>query len=479
MDSNYPNYVPNPGRRRRNRLTNSQQNTNQNPINYQQNLNNYPQNPTNYPQNPHNYQQNPPNYPQNSHNYQQNPPNYPQNSTQNYSQNDPQNYRQHQQNYQYNSTLESSHNPQNYPQNQDYDDDRDDEEDEDDDEFEVPCTQQTFTQLLSEPTQFQPTPQPTPRPTQEPIVNEKKIWWKAEKAALVSAFMNTSIYNIVGTQQKKGAFWGRVMEKFEAAREANPHEIQFRNIGSMKGQWFRMSEAVQKWCGCYDKAEVRKRSGQNDDDVISETHKIFESTGGKFHFYDEWILMRKFDKYRSILSNPGYKITHGRPSNTPQMSNSVGSGSSGKRTRSEDGGSTPTTPTSGDVPDDHSPRPEGNKKAKARLKGKSQTSEAIEAFSSFGDRLQLYGERKGLDIDLQHEKLRFLKQKEARKQRQLELEEISRQRQTELEEKNIKMQQYQVNWQMLQSLISKENRLPWEDEMINNLQIYFNNFGAL
>ncbi|XP_048497915.1 uncharacterized protein LOC125496487 [Beta vulgaris subsp. vulgaris] len=64
------------------------------------------------------------------------------------------------------------------------------------------------------------------------------------------------------------------------------------------------------------------------------------------------------------------------------MSNYVGSGSSGKRTRSEDGGSTPTTPTSGDVRDDHSPCPDGNKKVKARLKGKSQTSEAIEAFSS-------------------------------------------------------------------------------------------------
>ncbi|XP_048490062.2 glutathione S-transferase T3-like [Beta vulgaris subsp. vulgaris] len=344
---------------------------------------------------------------------------------------------------------------------------------------------QTFTQLLSEPRQFQPTPQPTtqpttqptPQPTQEPI--EKKVWWKAEKEALVSAFMNTSVDSIVGTQQKKGAFWGRVMEKFEAARAANPHEIQFRTMGSMKGQWFRMSEAVQKWCGCYDKAKARKRSGQNDDDVISETHKIFESTGGKFHFYDEWILMSKFDKYRSILSDPCYKIIRGRPSNTPQMSNSVGSGSSGKRTRSEDGGSTPTTPTSEDVRDGHSPRPEGNKKAKARLKGKSQTSEAIEAFSSFGDRLQLYGERKGLDFDFQQEKLQFLKQKEARKQRQLELEEISRQRQMEIEEKNIKMQQYQVNWQMLQSLISKENRLPWEDEMIKNLQIYFNNFGAL
>ncbi|XP_048493865.1 uncharacterized protein LOC125494345 [Beta vulgaris subsp. vulgaris] len=151
--------------------------------------------------------------------------------------------------------------------------------------------------------------------------------------------MNTSVDSIVGTQQKKGAFWGRVMEKFEAAREANPHEIQFRTMGSMKGQWFRMFEAVQKWCAWYDKAEARKRSGQNDDDVISETHKIFKSTGGKFHFYDEWILIRKFDKYRSILSDPCYKITRGHPSNTPQMSNSVGSVSSGKRTRSEDGGS--------------------------------------------------------------------------------------------------------------------------------------------
>uniref|UniRef100_A0A803KTA6 Uncharacterized protein n=1 Tax=Chenopodium quinoa TaxID=63459 RepID=A0A803KTA6_CHEQI len=75
-----------------------------------------------------------------------------------------------------------------------------------------------------------------------------------ETAALISAYMNTSTDIIIGTNQKKGVFWNRVLDAYDAARESNPVEISLRTITSLKGRWMRIFEAVLKWCGSYDKA---------------------------------------------------------------------------------------------------------------------------------------------------------------------------------------------------------------------------------
>uniref|UniRef100_A0A803MHA9 Uncharacterized protein n=1 Tax=Chenopodium quinoa TaxID=63459 RepID=A0A803MHA9_CHEQI len=92
---------------------------------------------------------------------------------------------------------------------------------------------------------------------------------------------------IIGTNQKKGVFWNRVLDAYDAARESNPVEISLRTISSLKGRWMRISEAVLKWCGSYDKGRKRKGSGYNEDDVIQEAHKIHENSFGRFTFYEE------------------------------------------------------------------------------------------------------------------------------------------------------------------------------------------------
>ncbi|XP_021743474.1 glutathione S-transferase T3-like [Chenopodium quinoa] len=222
----------------------------------------------------------------------------------------------------------------------------------------------------------------------------------------------------------------------------------------------RISEAVLKWCGSYDKARKRKGSGYNEDDVIQEAHKIHENSFGQFTFYEEWIQLRKCDKFRSFLDQQTFKPSVGRPHSTPLTDESVGSGSSGKRTRDEGDNSSPTTPTSVGIGDERVARAEGIKKAKSRLKGKAPSSQAFKELETFNTRLQLFGESMNVSNEAEMKRLEIQERKEARKQRKIELE------------------QYRINWEQLSRLEQKVNREQWEDEMIvilrNNIQ-RFNN----
>uniref|UniRef100_A0A803L251 Myb-like domain-containing protein n=1 Tax=Chenopodium quinoa TaxID=63459 RepID=A0A803L251_CHEQI len=121
---------------------------------------------------------------------------------------------------------------------------------------ETPSPHQNFTQMLQQPLQS----------TSEFRVSgsNNRGWSRSETAALISGYMNTSTDIITGTNQKKGVFWKRVLDAYDAARESNADEISLRTISSLKGRWMRISEAVLKWCGSYDKARKRKGSGYNE-----------------------------------------------------------------------------------------------------------------------------------------------------------------------------------------------------------------------
>ena len=439
MNPNNPNHIPTipNSTTKRKPKRNIQQNTLHNPNNYLQNHPNYLQQPTNFPAN----------YLQESHqNYQ--PPFNPHNYSPNFY------HGQSQPNFQYNPMSQSSYNEP--ISNSDVDEQNDDEDDEYDDEegeFEIPCTQPNFTQLLTQQSTHS-------ERNSQGRQTDKKIWSTAETVALISGYMNTSNDAITGTQQKVGVFWRRVVESYYAAGQANPEEISYRTPASLKSRWKRISEAVTKWCGSFDKAKGRRVSGQNDENVIEEAHKIHENSFGRFCFYDEWLLLKKWNNYRSILENPVYKPKRGRPSKAPVMDESVGTGSSGKRPRDEGDESSPNTPTSGPFADESIPRPEGVKKAKSRLKGKELANSEL---GSFGERLDLYGQVRDKSAEVEIQRLEFERQKEAKK-------EARKQKQLELEEKNIKMRQLQMNWDMLHQLLAKDVRAPWEERMIVELQ---------
>ena len=126
----------------------------------------------------------------------------------------------------------------------------------------------------------------------------------------------------------------------------------------------------------------------------------------------------------------------------------VRSESTGKRSRTEGDSETPTSEPQGGS----STRPEGVKKAKARMTGKMVADQSIQALSTFGESLRLNSE-------IMKEKTELQKQKEARKQKQLQMEE------------------YRMNWDIYQTLSKKETLQPWEADMMVQLGQYFQNYN--
>lgn len=445
MDQNNPNYQ----RNRKNK-----QIMNQNSSNFS----NSPQNfPTNNPQYfPPNYQ----NYPQS---YQTPPPYYPQHQFPNYHHNPQQNTHLNPQqiNYQNPSAFPSCNENDFHSQRTcNLTDDNVSDQDIDDDG--------NNTDDVGGEDEFVPSTQPQDMPAVQPNAKaggkcvEKRIWSKAEKEALISAYMNTSTDNIVGTQQKRGAFWARVHELYDQARESNPNGIAPRSRDSMKGQWTRINEAVQKWCGAFANAEGRRTSGQSDDDVIKEAHTIFERNGGKFHYFDEWKELRKFPKFAELINNHDTGTQKRRNLKTTGVVASSGSGSSSKRSRDDVDSSDPHTPTSGYAGEGHISRGEGVKKAKSRLKGKLKAKDAYECIESFQDRLQLIGDERRKSSAEQEMRLKFMMEKEARKKQQLEMMN--------------KQMQYQMKWDLMTFLSNKENLTSQEQACLDEATQYVLNF---
>ena len=74
--------------------------------------------------------------------------------------------------------------------------------------------------------------------------------WVKDKL-LISAWLNVSINQLIGTNQKADAFWTRIHQYCE---EDNPGVIK-RRVLTMKKRWQRINEGAQRFGACYDEAE--------------------------------------------------------------------------------------------------------------------------------------------------------------------------------------------------------------------------------
>ena len=334
-----------------------------------------------------------------------------------------------------------------------FDDDGDDptgEDNGDGDGDGAPIHPPTFQELL---TQFNPPPSFSrllPRHSQqlpELAAKPKKSWDLIEDIALISSVMNISTDAIVGTNQKVRVMWAKVAAAYEQARVERPHEIAPRTLDMIKGRWQRIAPPVLKWAGCYDEALRRKRSGQQDADVIQEAHMIHERKWDKFNLIEQWKILKNFKKWKQVAMST-QENPRGRPPRVLHSNSGSGaSGSSGKRSRTDDDFPDPDTPTS-EPQGGSSSRPDGVKKAKSRMTGKVVADQTIESLNSFGESLRLTCESRNKKLELEM-------QKEARKQKQLELAE------------------YKMKWDMYSQLSEKVSLNPWEIEMLADLNNFF------
>ncbi|XP_057540672.1 uncharacterized protein LOC130818522 [Amaranthus tricolor] len=218
----------------------------------------------------------------------------------------------------------------------------------------------SFTQLV------QPSQQ-LPNNNDEAPIPSKKSWDLIEDIALICSVMNTSTDPIVSTNQKIRVRWQKVKEVYEAARMERPHLIPRRTADMLKCRWGRVAPVCLKWSGSYDEAVRRKKSGTTDEDVLKEAHLIHQRKHGNFNLIEQWKILRKYNKWKQVVKNNQKKQLDEQPTGD------VSSKSSWKRSRTEEDSETPTSePQAGS-----STRPEGVKKAKARMTGKMVADQSI------------------------------------------------------------------------------------------------------
>ncbi|XP_056860045.1 glutathione S-transferase T3-like [Raphanus sativus] len=113
--------------------------------------------------------------------------------------------------------------------------------------------------------------EPFPQNPQTSPVNQRRKWSTKEDVVLISAWLNTSKDAIVGTDQKAGAFWKRIVDY------------------------------VCKFVGCYEAAVREQASGQNENDVMKAAHDIFfNDIGIKFTLEHCWRELRFDQKWKSL-----------------------------------------------------------------------------------------------------------------------------------------------------------------------------------
>ena len=85
-----------------------------------------------------------------------------------------------------------------------------------------------------------------------------------EDLLIVSAWLNTSMDPIVGSQQKQNVFWDKIYEYFKKEKTS----CTSRNANSLMHRWSTIQLKTNKFCGCLAQIERRNESGLNEQDKV-------------------------------------------------------------------------------------------------------------------------------------------------------------------------------------------------------------------
>ncbi|XP_047310270.1 glutathione S-transferase T3-like [Impatiens glandulifera] len=119
-----------------------------------------------------------------------------------------------------------------------------------------------------------------------------------EDLVLVSAWLNTSIDPIIGTDQTNIQYWRKVGSYYKAAIENTKYGP--RTDKSLTNRWSTIQQALNKFCGYYTQREGSlRKSGDTGIDVLQEAKKIYheiqktqfrlENCWNKLRFNAKWI----------------------------------------------------------------------------------------------------------------------------------------------------------------------------------------------
>ena len=98
----------------------------------------------------------------------------------------------------------------------------------------------------------------------------KNFHWK-EDEIICSAWLNVSKDPIVGANQSRSSFWGRVHAFFEKHKKTTA----VRTESSIMHRWLTIQYQVNKFCACYEAILRRNQSGLTIDDKVKVMCCIF------------------------------------------------------------------------------------------------------------------------------------------------------------------------------------------------------------
>jgi len=183
---------------------------------------------------------------------------------------------------------------------------------------------------------------------EEPKRRQRINWSEEENDRLFSAWTKHSTDPVIGNDRKFEYYWKAVAAKFNDNAPNNSHK---RSIKQLKTHWGDVKRDITKFSGAYAKAMNARSSGQSDDMVKKAAHEFFKNgnKGRSFIYEYLWDVAKEMPKWHRIIQEES----------TPKRTKLSNSGAYTSSSNQDTEGETMSREV----------RPEGQKKAKARLKG--------------------------------------------------------------------------------------------------------------
>ena len=124
----------------------------------------------------------------------------------------------------------------------------------------------------------------------------RRTWTPTDDVVLISSWLNTSKDPVVRNEQRSVAFWKRIAAYFSASPKLIGYEK--REASHCKQRWHKINDLVCKFCGAYEATTREKSSGQNENDILKQAHKIFfNNRKKKFTLEHAWKELRNDQKW--------------------------------------------------------------------------------------------------------------------------------------------------------------------------------------
>ena len=177
-------------------------------------------------------------------------------------------------------------------------------------------------------------------------------WSEEEDLKLVSAWLHHSVDPVKGNSQKGESFWKNIVAEFNS----NVRSERRRTVAQCKTHYTKTNKLVVHFNGCWIRMHHAYRSGESDDQIMAKAHAVYKrETHGRAFTLDYW--------WKAVKDQPKWAK---RSENQEMAAN--------KRLKQTESGA--YTSSSNQESEDGEPversRPEGQKKAKAKMKGKEK-----------------------------------------------------------------------------------------------------------